>query len=80
MGEQFSRAEQLERRAQTLLGALSANEAPPLEFKPARSVGDLLTQHLEELEREAKRTDGVLRALSAHSRQIFKASTPPLGA
>ena len=38
----------------------------PLEFKPAHSVGDLLTQHLNELEQEAERKGGVLQVLSDH--------------
>jgi hypothetical protein len=50
MGERFLRAEQLEHRVQMLLGKFSAKGVLPLEFKPARSVGDLLTQHLGELE------------------------------
>ncbi len=33
----------------------------PLEFKPAHSVGDLLVQHLEELEREAEDKGGWVR-------------------
>jgi hypothetical protein len=54
MGERFSRAEQLEHRVQMLLGIFSAKGVLPIEFEPARSVGDLLTQHLDELECEAE--------------------------
>ncbi len=43
MGQRFSRAEQLEHRVQMLLGIFSANGVLPLEFKPAYSVGDLIT-------------------------------------
>jgi hypothetical protein len=50
MGERFSRAAQLERRVQILLGIFSAMCVLPLEFKPAHSVGDLLTQQHDELE------------------------------
>jgi len=45
MGERFSRAEQLEHRVQMLLGIFSAKGVLRLEFKPAHSVGDLLTEH-----------------------------------
>jgi len=54
MGERFFRVERLEHRVQMLLGIFSAKGALPLEFKPAHSVGDLVTQRLDELEREAE--------------------------
>jgi hypothetical protein len=73
MGERFSRAEQLEHRVQMLLGIFSAKGVLPLEFKPAYSVGDLLTQHLDELEQEAERKGGVLQALSNHFARVYKA-------
>ena len=47
-------------------------ECLPLEFKPACSIGDLLTQHLDELEQEAERKGGVMQILSNHFAQIFK--------
>ena len=72
MGERFSRAEQLEHRVQMLLGIFSAKGVLPLEFKPAHSVGDLLTQHLDELEQEAERKGGVLQALSDHFARVYK--------
>jgi hypothetical protein len=72
MGERFSRAEQLEHRVQMLLGIFSAKGVLPLEFKPAYSVGDLLTQHLDELEQEAERKGGVLQMLSDHFARVYK--------
>lgn len=54
MAERFSRVDRLEHRVQMLLGVFSAKGALPLEFKLAYSVGDLLTQHLDELEQEAE--------------------------
>jgi hypothetical protein len=72
MGERFSRAEQLEHRVQMLLGIFSAKGVLPLEFKPAHSVGDLLTQHLDELEREAEHKGGVLQTLSDHFAKTYK--------
>src|SRR6478752_3299847 len=75
MGERFSRAEQLEHRVQMLLSIFSAKGVLPLEFKPAHSVGDLLTQHLDELEQEADRKGGVQQALSDHFARVYKVSS-----
>jgi hypothetical protein len=72
MGERFSRAEQLQHRVQMLLGIFSAKGVLPLEFKPAYSVGDLLTQHLDELEVEAERKGGVLQALEDQFVKVYK--------
>jgi hypothetical protein len=55
-----------------LLGIFSAKGVPPLEFKPAYSVGDLLTQHLDELEQEAERKGGVPQTLADHFARIYK--------
>jgi len=55
-----------------LLGIFSAKGVLPLEFKPAHSVGDLITQHLDELEQEAERKGGVLQALSDHFARMYK--------
>jgi hypothetical protein len=55
-----------------LLGIFSAKGVLPLEFKPAHSVGDLLTQHLDELELEAERKGGVIAALTTHFARIYK--------
>jgi hypothetical protein len=79
MGERFSRAEQLEHRVQMLLGIFSAKGVLTLEFKPAHSVGDLLTQHLDELEEEAERKGGVLQTLRDQFAMIYKVA-PPLAA
>jgi hypothetical protein len=72
MGERFSRAEQLEHRVQMLLGIFSAKGVLPLEFKPAYSVGDLLTQHLDELEQEADCKGGVLQTLADHFAKVYR--------
>ena len=72
MGERFSRAERLEHRVQMLLGIFSAKGVLPLEFKPAHSVGDLLTQHLDELEQEAECKGGVAHILDGHFARVFK--------
>ena len=60
-------------------GIFSAKGVLPLDFKPAHSVGELLTQHLDELEQEAERKGGVLQALSDHFATIYKVA-PPLAA
>jgi len=77
MGERFSRAEQLEQRVQMLLGVFSAKGVLPLEFKPGHSVGDLLTQHLDELEQEAERKGGVLQTLADHFAKVYKVCLTP---
>jgi hypothetical protein len=76
MGARWERVEHLEHRVQMLLGIFAAKGVLPLEFKPAYSVGDLLTQHLDELEREAELTGGVLWILERHFARVFKAPLP----
>ena len=49
-----------------LLGIFFAKGVPPLEFKRAHSVGDLLTQRLVALEQEADEKSGVQQALAEH--------------
>lgn len=73
MGQRFSRAEQLEHRVQMLRGVFSAKSALPLEFKPAHSVGDLLTQHRDDLEQEVERKGGIMQALRDHFAKVYKA-------
>jgi hypothetical protein len=80
MGERFSRAEQLEHRVQMLLGIFSAKGVLPLEFKPAHSVGDLLTQHFDELGQEAERKGGVMQALANHFGRVYRMDIPHLHA
>jgi hypothetical protein len=48
----------------------------PLQFKPAFSVGDLLLQHLDALEKEAKETGGVQQVLADHFAQVYKVAMP----
>jgi hypothetical protein len=66
MGGASRGAERLEHHVQMLLGIVSAKRGVPLEFKPAYSVGDLLTRHLDEFEQEADRKGGVLHTLGDH--------------
>ena len=55
-----------------LLGIFSAKGLLPLKFKPAYAVGDLLTQHLDELEQEAECKGGVLQALADQFARMYK--------
>ncbi len=72
MGERFARVERLEHRVQMLLGICAAQGVLPLEFKPAHSVGDLLVQHLDELEREAEEKGGVQQVVADHFARVYK--------
>jgi hypothetical protein len=74
MDDRFTHVEQCKHRVQMLLGVFLAKGVLPLEFKPAHSVGDLLTQHLDELEQEAERKGGVLQTLSDQFAKIYKAA------
>jgi len=76
MGERFVRVERLEHRVQMLLGICAAKGVLPLEFKPAHSVGDLLVQHLEELEREAEEKGGVQQVMADHFARVYKVALP----
>jgi hypothetical protein len=42
----------------------------------AHSVGDLLTQHLDELEQEAERKGGVQHVLADHFAKVYNVSLP----
>jgi hypothetical protein len=72
--ERFSRAERLEHRVQMLLGVFASKGVLPPEFKPAYSVGDLLLQRLDALEREAEEKGGVQQVLAEHFAKTHKVS------
>ena len=76
VGERFRRVEQIEQRVQMLLGVFASHAVLPLEFKPAYSVGDLLLQHLEELEQEAEERGGVQQVPADHFAKVYKVSLP----
>jgi hypothetical protein len=76
MDERFRRVEQVEQRIQMLLGIFAAHGVLPLEFKPTYSVGDLITQHLDEIEREAEEKGGVQQVLADHFAKVYKVSMP----
>jgi hypothetical protein len=72
MGSRWQRVEALEHRVQMLLGVFAAKGVLSLELKPVYSVGDLLAQHLDELEREAEEKGGVVRMLDEHFARVYK--------
>lgn len=80
MDEGFRRVEQIKHLVQMLLGIFAAYAMLPLEFKPAYSVGDLLVQHLDDLEREADKKGGVQQVLADHFAKVYKIALPLVGA
>jgi hypothetical protein len=78
MRARWQRLGALEHRVQMLLGIFAAKGVLPLAFKPAVSVGDLLVQHLDDVEREAEAKGGVEAVLAAHFARVYKVSLPGL--
>ncbi len=76
MGEREARVPQVRHRVQMLLGIFSARGVLPLELKPAHSVGDLLVQHLDDLEREAEDKGGLDQVLADHFARAYKVAAP----
>jgi hypothetical protein len=76
MGEKEARVRQVHHRVQMLLGIFSARGVLPLELKPAHSVGDLLVQHLDDLEREAEDKGGLDQVLAEHFAKAYKVAAP----
>jgi hypothetical protein len=76
MGARGERATQVRHRVQMLLGVCGAAGVLPLEFKLAHSVGDLVVQRLDDLEREAAAKGGVQRLLVEHFSKIYKVTAP----
>jgi hypothetical protein len=76
MDERFRRVEQMEQRVQMLLGIFASHGVLPLEFKPAHSIGDLLLQHLDALEKEAEEKGGVQQLLADHFAKVFNVNMP----
>jgi hypothetical protein len=76
MGEREARVRQVRHRVQMLLGIFSARGVLPLELKPAHSVGDLLVQHLDDLEHEAEEKGGLDQVLQDHFSRVYKVAAP----
>jgi hypothetical protein len=72
IGARRERVEQLEHRVRMLLGIFAAKGVLPLELKPAHTVGDLIVQHLDELEHEAEGKGGVARLLDEHFAKVYR--------
>jgi hypothetical protein len=80
MGARLDRAQQVRHRVQMLLGAASAHAVLPLEFKPAHTIGDLLTQHLDALEQEAEDKGGLGALLANHFARVYRVTPTALAA
>jgi hypothetical protein len=78
MDARWERVGALEHRVQMLLGIFAACGVLPLEFKPAHSVGDLLVQQLDELEREADEKGGVAQVLADHFAHVYRVGLPQI--
>jgi hypothetical protein len=76
MGEKEARVRKVCHRVQMLLGIFSARGVLPLELKPAHSVGDLLVQHLDDLEREAEDKGGLDQVLADHFSKVYRVAAP----
>jgi hypothetical protein len=76
MGAHLERAERVRHRVQMLLGIFAARGVLPLHLKPAHSVGDLLVQHLDDLEREAEDKGGLDHVLRSHFSRVYKVVAP----
>jgi hypothetical protein len=76
MGAHLERAEQVRHRVQMLLGIFAARSVLPLHRKPAHSVGDLLLQHLDDLEAEAEAKGGLAQVLKQHFARAYKVAAP----
>jgi hypothetical protein len=74
MGLRLERAEQVRHRVQMLLGTFAAYAVLPMEFEPTYSVGDLLVQHLDDLEQEADDKGGIQAVLGQHFAKVYKVS------
>jgi hypothetical protein len=76
MGAHLDRAEQVRHRVQMLLGIFASRGVLPLHLKPAHSVGDLITQHLDDLEAEVEVKGGLGRVLTEHFARLYKVGAP----
>jgi hypothetical protein len=77
MGTSIEQPEWVRHLIQMLLGIFAAHGVLALGGKPAHSVGDLLTQHLELLEAEAEDRGGVDVLLRDHFARDYRRALPP---
>jgi len=64
------------RAAGRMISPKKARGVLAFELKPAHSLGDLLTQHLDEMEQEAENNGGVQRVLANHFAKAYKMLVP----
>jgi hypothetical protein len=76
MGAANEQPKKVQHLIQMLLGIFAAHGVLALGDKPARSVGDLLTQHLELLEAEAEDKGGVGQVVREHFAKVYKRALP----
>jgi hypothetical protein len=76
MGASVEHPERVRHLIQMLLGIFAAHGVLALGDKPAYSVGDLLTQHLDLLEAQADDKGGVGQVLRGHFAKVYKVSAP----
>jgi hypothetical protein len=76
MGTSTERTERVRHLIQMLLGIFAAHGVLALGDKPAHSVGDLLTQHLELLEAETEEKGGIGIVLRDHFARVYKRALP----
>ncbi|MGO8947583.1 MAG: hypothetical protein ACLQUY_07955 [Ktedonobacterales bacterium] len=74
MDEGFRRVQQIEHRVQMLLGIFRVYGVLPLEYKPAYTVVDLVTQYLDKLELETAERIAVLEAATTGSMSALDAA------
>jgi hypothetical protein len=56
--------------------SFAARGVLPLEFKPTHSVGDLVLQHLDDLEQAAEQKGGVGQVVADHFARVYKVNLP----
>jgi hypothetical protein len=76
MGASIEQPTKVRHLIQMLLGIFAAHGVLALGNKPAHSVGDLLTQHLDLLEAEAEDKGGVSVVLRDHFARVYRRALP----
>lgn len=76
MGASTEQPARVRHLIQMLLGIFAAHGVLVLGDKPAHSVGDLLTQHLELLEAETEEKGGIGIVLRDHFSRVYKRALP----
>jgi hypothetical protein len=77
MASGLERREQVGHRVQMLLGIFSAHAVLPPEYKPAQSIGELLVQHLDDLEQEVADRGGLDMVVAQHFAKVYRVCATP---